>query len=180
MYKDKFLVTRLWLEICIQRACHRDIAARVSTTMWPCYETFGLWFRSIEGTHLSQDSHTNSTSSCSPLRQYLSQISQVRLMYAAIPVMICLCTPTSIISITIFPAEDGTSSYHQPWPSKKIPQGKPISRRQRLRTGQNTLSKFQIKNPRPIAPSPKATNFHILLRILASRRSIRVRSVSSK
>jgi hypothetical protein len=59
-------------------------------------------------------------------------------------------------------------AHHHPWPSNKIPHGKPISLRQLRKVEQNSLSKVQIKNPPATALTPQAIIFHIVRKIATS------------
>ena len=128
---------------------------------------FGLSVHSTRGTEVKSDGHTSSTLSCSPSKQYRSQILQVRLKNCAIPVKMCL--PREIINQCLAQTSRSALAYHQPWPSRRIPHGKPTSRRQRRSVGQNALSKFQIKKPRAMDPRPTGIIWYIVLSIPRSR-----------
>lgn len=128
---------------------------------------FCLSVRSTRGTEVKIDGHTSSTLACSPSKQYRSQILQVRLKNCAIPVKICL--PRGVINQCLAQNSRSALAYHQPWPSRKIPHGKPTSRRQRRSVGQKALSKFQIKKPRAMDPRPTGIIWYIVLSIPRSR-----------
>lgn len=78
----------------------------------------------------------------------------------------------AVVSAVIMQRERKTTAYHQPWPSRKIPQGKPICLLHLLSVGQNMLSSVQMANPLRNMLNPYAIIIHMCRNIFSSRRSI--------